>query len=283
MSRIRLTTWLAACLVATAAWGEVKIETVRYDHDDSALEGVLAYDDGVAGPRPGVLIVHAWWGRSPQETKVARRLAELGYTAMAIDMFGTGKLTDDPAQAREWATQMYTDRQLARDRLSAALAVLRDQPSVDPSRIAIIGYCFGGAMAFELAYAGAGIDAAVSYHGNPMPPMDRDKPEAKLLILHGANDPLAPMPGIIELVDTLTDTGADVQLAAFGGAQHSFTDPTADTYGIDGVRYDASADQRSWALMRLLFEELWGEPAAPVSPDAATPDAAPTATQPLGD
>ncbi|MEM0914313.1 MAG: dienelactone hydrolase family protein [Planctomycetota bacterium] len=283
MALTRPTAFLVAWLVAAAAWGEVKIGTVHYDHDGVALEGVLAYDDAIAGPRPGVLIVHAWWGRGPQETSRARQLAELGYTAMAIDMFGKGKRTEDPAQAGAWAGEMYTDRQLARDRLSAALAVLRDQPTVDPSRIAIIGYCFGGAMAFELAYAGAGIDAAISFHGNPMPPMERDKTDARLLILHGADDPLAPMPEMVSLVEALTNSGSDVQLVAFGGAQHSFTDPTADKHGIEGVRYDATADERSWALMSMLFDELWSQADTPEPAAAPEPEPAPATTQPTGE
>jgi len=273
-------TSLLACLTIAMAFcgpaaGEVKIDTLHYDHGDVTLEGVLAYDESVSGPRPGVLIVHQWWGRGPQETRRARQLAELGYAAFAIDMYGKGKRTDDPAQAKEWATALYSDRVMARDRLSKALSSLRDHPSVDPSRVAILGYCFGGAMAFELAYAGAGIDAAISFHGGPMPPLERDNIESKLLILHGADDPLTPLPDMVDLVNTLTADGADAQLVAFGGAQHSFTDPTADEHGIDGVRYDATADRRSWAQMKLLFAEVWGDLPVQILPqqaDIPTPD-----------
>jgi dienelactone hydrolase len=257
----RLVVLFFACLAASAM-AEVKIETVHYEHDNVALEGVLAYDEAVSGPRPGVLIVHQWWGRGPQETKRARQLAEQGYTAFAIDMFGKGKRTDDPAQAQAWSSALYGDRVMARDRLSKALSTLRDHGTVDPSRIAIIGYCFGGTMAFELAYAGAGIEAAVSFHGGPMSPMPRDNAKSKLLILHGTADPLTPLSDMVALADELTVGGADVQLHAFGGAQHSFTDPTADQHGIEGVRYDATAARRAWAQMLLLFEELWGPPPA---------------------
>jgi len=274
-----LTVWVAWAIGGPVA-GEVNIDTLHYDHDGVTLEGVLAYDESVSGPRPGVLIVHQWWGRGPQETQRARQLAELGYAAFAVDMYGKGKRTDDPAQAKAWATALYSDREKARDRLGKALSALRDHRSVDPSRVAILGYCFGGAMAFELAYAGAGIDAAISFHGGPMPPMDRDGIESKLLILHGADDPLTPLADMVDLLDTLTANGADAQLHAFGGAQHSFTDPTADEHGIEGVRYDAAADRRSWAQMKLLFAEVWGDLPVRIEPrQAAVPTPDPTGEQ----
>ncbi|MEO0586768.1 MAG: dienelactone hydrolase family protein, partial [Planctomycetota bacterium] len=210
------------------------------------------------GPRPAVLLVHEWWGRGDHMTRRATMLAELGYAAFALDMYGQGKLTDDPAQARTWATAFYTDRALARDRAAAGLATLRDQPSVDPSRVAVMGYCFGGTMAFELAYSGAGVDGAVSFHGNPLAPQDGDDADTRLLVLHGGDDPLVPMDAIASLLSALTQAGVDTQVHVFSGAQHSFTSVEADGHGIDGVRYDATADERSWRLMQLFFDELWG-------------------------
>lgn len=238
---------------------QVELETVTYEHDGVTLEGVLAYEDAEVGPRPAVLLVHEWWGRGDHMTRRAKQLAELGYAAFALDMYGQGKLTDDPTQAQTWATTYYTDRDLARARLATGLATLRDQPMVDPSRVAVIGYCFGGTMAFELAYAGLGVDGAVSFHGNPLAPMDGDDLDARLLVLHGGDDPLVPMDTVAGLLDALTQAGADTQVHIFSGAQHSFTNRDADAHGIDGVSYDATADRRSWQQMRLFFDELWGK------------------------
>ncbi len=258
LKSIRILGLLAGALFPVhAAQAEIVTRSVTYEHQGQTLEGYLAYDDALDGPRPGVLIVHAWWGLGDEAKMRARMLAELGYVAFALDMYGQGKLTDDPQVAGGWAGAFMQDRDQMRRRAAAGLGVLRTRPQVDPDRIAAIGYCFGGTTVMELAYAGVDLDGAVSFHGYPKPPAPGDQIKASLLVLHGADDPITPMTAVDAWVASMIQTRPDWQLVIYGGAVHSFTSRSADARGIEGAAYHADADARSWAQMKLFFDEIF--------------------------
>jgi dienelactone hydrolase len=248
-------------LLPMLAGAEIRTEQIEYRHGDAVLHGFVAWDDAADGPRPGVLVVHEWWGLDDYTRDRTRQLAELGYVAFAIDMYGEGLTTEDPQEAGRLAGRFHGDRRLGRDRAAAGLAMLAAHPLVDPQRIAAIGYCFGGTVALELARDGADIAGAVSFHGSlgtPMP-ATADTLRARILVLHGADDPLVPIEDINRFRQEMTDAEADWQFISYGGAVHSFTNPRADDRGIPGVAYNETADRRSWQHMKLFFEELFAE------------------------
>ena len=261
-----------AALVVAAAIGSaraaVRTESVEYKDGDVALEGYLAYDDALADKRPGVLIVHEWWGLSDQQERRARMLAELGYVAFALDMYGKGKLTDDPKQAGEWAGMLRNDPELARRRFEAGLKVLRDNEHTDASRIAAIGYCFGGGICLDMARMGVDLVGVVSFHGNlksAVPDALRKPITAKILVCHGADDPNVLPADVAAFEDEMRAAGADWQLIAYGGAVHAFTNPDADRHGIKGVTYNEKADRRSWEAMKQFLAEVFVEAPAGLS------------------
>jgi dienelactone hydrolase len=253
--------WLALLLILAlpiAAFGEVQTETVSYPHGDATLKGYLAYDDAQTGKRPGVLVIHEWWGLNDYAKSRARQLAELGYVAFAADMYGDGVTTTDPKKAGEWSSEVKGGP-LIRERSSLALDILRKHERVDPERVAAIGYCFGGTTVLELAYGGADIAGAVPFHGGLTIPKEEDAIRTKLLVLHGAADFFIKPETIDEFQKALREREADWQMIYYGGAVHAFTNPDADKAGIDGVAYDAAADRRSWAHMRTFFDEIFAE------------------------
>ncbi len=237
---------------------EVVTKTVTYKHGDVELEGYLAYDDALEGRRPGVLVVHEWWGLNDYAKRRARMLAELGYVAFAADMYGKGKVTADPKQASQWASHLTGDAEQWRKRALVALKVLREQPQTEGDKVAAIGYCFGGSTVLELAIGGADVDGVVSFHGG-LPKGIKPGADigAKVVICHGGADSFVKPDDITRFQNALNDAGVDWQMHTYGGAQHSFTNPGADAYGMNGVKYDKAADRRSWRHMQQLFDELF--------------------------
>ncbi len=239
----------------------VASRSVAYTDGGTELEGFLAYDPTLEGPRPGVLVVHAWWGLDDFTRDRAKALAKLGYVAFALDMYGTGKVTDDPQQAGAWAGAFRGDTPDAmRSRALAGLNVLAGDPRVDPTRLGAIGFCFGGTTVLELAWTGADVKGVVSFHGNPTAPREQDLPgiRSSILVCHGADDPFVKPAALRAFEKALRAAGADWQFVSYGGAVHAFTEPDADAHGIDGVAYDAVAAERSWALMEDFFAERLG-------------------------
>ncbi|MBL8764719.1 MAG: dienelactone hydrolase family protein [Phycisphaerae bacterium] len=246
--------------LAAATRAEVRTKTIAYTHDGVTLEGVLAWDDGVKGKRPGVLVVHEWWGHNGYARERAGKLAALGYVAFALDMYGKGKTAATPEEAQRLATPFYQDRALMRARAAAGLEVLRTQENVDASRLAAIGYCFGGTVCLELARSGADLRAVVSFHGglsNPTP-ADAGKIRAKVLVCNGADDPMVPAEERRGFKEEMSKAGVDYQFIDYGGAVHAFTNPGADAFKIPGVAYNEKADRRSWGAMRAFFDETLG-------------------------
>lgn len=247
--------WMAA------GHAEVVIEEIEYSHDGESLTGYLAVDTSHAGPRPGVLVVHEWWGLNDYVIERARMLAELGYVAFAADMYGSGKVTEHPPQAQEWMRAIAGNVEAWRARADAGLAVLRQQPGVDDTDLAAIGYCFGGATVMQLAYSGAEIDAVVSFHGSlPLPGDGQGETiKASVLAAHGEADGFVPDERVQAFQAAMEAAGVDWQMAIYGGARHGFTNPNADQYGLENVAYDALADERSWALMKAFLDERFAD------------------------
>ncbi|MCM2358020.1 MAG: dienelactone hydrolase family protein [Geobacteraceae bacterium] len=249
---------LMAALIATGAQAEVRTEKVEYRHGEAVQEGYLAYDDSLTGKRPGVLVVHEWWGLNDYAKRRAEQLARLGYVAFALDMYGKGKVTSDPKEAGRLSGYFRDDRSLMRARAAAGLAVLKGRPQVDPARIAAIGYCFGGTTVLEMARGGAELKGVVSFHGGLATPNPADAKNirGKVLVLHGAADPFVPAAEVVAFQEEMRQAGVDWQMVFYGGAVHSFTNPDAGRAGIKGVVYDERADRRSWQAMRNFFDEL---------------------------
>lgn len=250
----------AIILLGLSGIAEAKVvgQTVVYKDGETVLEGYLAYDDALAGPRPGVLIAHEWTGLGEYVKHRADMLAELGYIAFAADIYGQGVRPATPEAAGAEAGKYRSDRALLRSRMNAALAQLRNTPRVDSARIAAIGYCFGGMAVLELARSGADIAGVVSFHGSldTPNPADAKSIRGKVLVLHGAADPHVPLSAVEALAKEMSDAGVDWQLKMYGGAMHAFTNPAVNR-PESGAAYNEPADRRSWADMQAFFAELF--------------------------
>lgn len=258
MNRVALIL-IVAVAVSTQSQAKVVTKTVQYSDGDVALEGHLAWDDSIDGKRPGVLVVHEWWGLNDYARGRAEQLAKMGYVAFALDMYGKGKVTEHPQEAGQWAGMIQKNVDAWQKRALAGLEMLKQHEMVDKRRLAAIGYCFGGATVCQLAYSGAPLRGVVSFHGSlPAPAAgDADQIKAKLLICHGAVDPFIPEERIDEFQDALEKAGADWQMIYYAGAKHGFTNPAADGKGLSGLGYDKKADTRSWQHMKSFFEEIF--------------------------
>jgi dienelactone hydrolase len=251
---------IGAALVCGPAHAAVKFETINYKQGDAALEGWLAYDDATSGKRPGVLLFPAWWGPSAQDKDVAEKLAKMGYVVFVADMYGKGVRPDSiPAAAAE-SGKYYKDRPLVLARAQAGFDQLRQSPMVDTGKIAAIGYCFGGMPALDLARSGAPLVDVVTFHGSlgtPNPESDKNI-KGHVLALHGAADPIVNGEAVAKFEKELTDAGVDWQVILYGhGVMHAFTDHVHIQAPDHGIKYDETADKRSWqALTDLLKSTL---------------------------
>lgn len=252
-----LATALGLVCAAAVAQAEVRTETIEYRDGDTTLEGMLAWDDAMAGPRPGVLVVHEWWGLNDYAKSRARQLAEAGYVAFALDMYGDDRVTEHADQAGAWMNQIASNVEAWRRRALAGLEVLKAQDRVATDRLAAIGYCFGGATVMQMAYAGADLDAVVSFHGS-LPPAPESVTEIapRVLVAHGRDDQFIPAERIAAFQDGLDRVGATWEMIIYSDTRHGFTNPDAGRYGIDNVAYNERADRRSWDAMLDLFDEV---------------------------
>jgi len=256
--RILLLTAFAILFGMTAANAAVRNKTVEYKQGDTVCEGYLAWDDAQAGPRPGILVVHEWMGLGDNVRTRCNMLAELGYIALGADIYGKGVRPTTMEAAAAESGKYRADRALLRARAQAGLDTLLAQDNVDKSKIAAIGYCFGGMTVLELARAGTDIKGIVSFHGsyatdNPAKPGDI---KCKVLICNGAADPHNPREAINALQDELDSSGADWQFINYGHAMHSFTNPQANM-PQNGLQYNADADRRSWQGMLQFFDAIF--------------------------
>jgi dienelactone hydrolase len=249
---------VSSCFMKNA-YGGMHTETVEYKQDGVVLEGYLAYDDSIQGKVPGILIIHEWTGIGPYVKKRAQDIAALGYVAFAADIYGKGIRPKDAKEAAVQAGIYRSDRALMRERAKAGLEALKKQNFVDQKRIAVMGYCFGGGVALELGRSGADIAGIVSFHGNldTPHPEDANNIKAKILALHGADDPFVTREQVIVFQDEMRAAHVDWQMVIYGNAVHSFTNPDSGNDPSKGAAYNKEADMRSWEAMKLFFKELF--------------------------
>ncbi len=241
---------------ATVARAGIVTQDVVYSAAGQPYEGYIARNEGFGDQQPIVLLVHDWNGLDEYEKRRAQMLAERGYTAFAVDLYGQGVRPSNAEESQAESGKLYRDRAAMRERLFAGLARARQMPGVDPQRVVAIGYCFGGAAILEFARAGADIEGFVSFHGGLATPEGQDYSQSTgpILVLHGANDPVAPMAEVAALAEDLTAAGVDFDMELYGGVLHSFT-----VWGANAgsSRYDGRADLKSWdALLTFLDEQF---------------------------
>ncbi len=227
----------------------MQTETIRYNDGATECVGYIAHPDGT-GRAPAVLIAHAWDGCDEFVQSKARDLAGLGYTGIALDVYGGGRRGSDPQENAALMQPFLDDRVMLRRRLAAGVGYAAGHPLVDATRMAAIGYCFGGLCVLDMARSGADLQGVVSFHGlfTPADGVPNAKVKARVLALHGYDDPMVPPPAVLALATELTESGADWQIHAYGNTLHAFTNPAAKDRAF-GAYYDANADRRSWQTM----------------------------------
>ena len=259
MTRLLLAGLLLTAVPALAA---VVGKPVEYKANGLSMKGYLAYDNAIKGKRPGVLIVHEWWGLNNYARRRADMLAQEGYVALAVDMYGNGKTADHPKDAGAFSAAVNSDPAAALARFKAAMITLQHQPWTDGGKIAAIGYCFGGGQVLNMARAGLPLKAVVSFHGS-LPtdhPAKAGQVKAKVRVFTGAADPMAPPDVVKAFEKEMQDAKADYNLVSYPGAMHSFTNPDADKLGKQfdlPLKYDAAADHDSWTQTLAFFKEIF--------------------------
>jgi len=236
----------------------IATRTIEYRDGGDVFEAYMAWDDSSRDTRPAVLISHAWAGRGEQEEHRAEQLAELGYVGFALDMYGKGKRGTSKEENAALMQPLIDDRTVLQRRMNLALDVCRKQKEVDGDRVAAMGFCFGGLCALDLARTGAEVAGVASFHGLFSPPgnTDGNRISAKVLVLHGWDDPMAKPDQVLALAEELSAMGADWQIHAYGDTVHAFTNPAADDPDF-GTVYDADADRRSWQSLQLFLAEIF--------------------------
>jgi len=237
----------------------MKTETIEYRSGATTMRGFLAYDETQKGKRPGVLIAHDILGLGEDPKRRAQMLAGLGYVALAIDMYGDGKTPAGFPEGMEWLMPLMTNRAELRARVNAARDKLASLPQVDGGKTAAIGYCFGGAVVLELARSGADVNGVVSFHGalSSPTPADAKNIKGKVLVCHGADDPIVPPPEVEAFLKEMKDSGCNWQFIAYGNTLHSFTNPAVDGMNNPAAKYNAQSDRRSWNEMQDFFDEIF--------------------------
>jgi len=239
----------------------VQTEILHYRQGETDFQSVLVYDDAVPGRRPGILVCPEWWGLNDYAKRRAEMLAHLGYVALAVDLYGSGRTTEDPQLARQLSHELKSNRSLLRQRLNAALAQLTNDPRVDPHQIAAIGYCFGGTAVLELARSGAELRGVVAFHpGLDSPnPTDGRNIKGRVLVCYGANDTSSSAKDVDAFEQEMRQSNVDWQMNVYGKALHGFTNPAADQRALPGLAYNAEADHRSWQAMKSFLDELFAK------------------------
>lgn len=253
--------FLTACIAPAAA--ALVTQDIQYALGDKVFKGYVAYDDAIEGKRPGILVVHEWWGYNEYARKRAEMLAQLGYVALAVDMYGDGKTADHPDTAGAFAGEVSRDMQgTGKERFALAMEQLKNHPMTDPEKIAAIGYCFGGGTVLHMARYGLDLDGVVSFHGSLATdtPAQPGQVKARVLVCNGANDSMVTAEQIAMFEQEMTAAGVDYRLINYEGATHSFTNPGADALGEKfgmPIAYNAAADQKSWQDMQDFFKEIF--------------------------
>jgi len=243
------------------AMTQIKEDAVSYKSDTTTFNSYVVYDENKEGKRPVVLVVHEWWGLNDYVRGRARQLADMGYVAMAVDMFGGGKTAENPGDAEKLATPFYANPQLAKTRLDAAFAKLKEYSQADTANVAAIGYCFGGFVVLNAAKLGAGLKGVVSFHGALAGvPANKDLLKAKIFVAHGGADPFVPEAEVAAFKKGMDSVGADYTFKVYPNATHAFTNPNATETGKKfniPIAYNAAADSASWKDMKEFFGRVF--------------------------
>jgi len=254
---------LIMCMAGLATGGpRIKGAIVEYSAQGVVMKGYLAYDENIKGQRPGVLVVHEWWGLNDYARKRARMLAELGYTALAVDMYGNDKVAAHPADAQKFSAELMKDFAVAKARFLAGMELLKQQPTVDPNKIAAIGYCLGGGIVLNMARQGADLKGVASFHGSlsPVKPAQAGVVKARILVLHGDADRFITAEQIAAFKKEMKDAGVAFRFISYPGATHSFTNPDADKLAKEfnmPIAYNAEADRKSWKELKTFLARLF--------------------------
>ena len=236
-------------------------EMVTYNSPTTEMKGYIAFDDTKKAKRPGIIVVHEWWGHNDYTRERADMLAELGYVALAVDMYGDGQQAAHPDDARKFAGMVISNLDEAKARFDAALATLKANPNVDSENIAAIGYCFGGSVVLSMANAGYDLDAVAAFHSGvqlPIPPSENMK--SKILVANGADDPFVTPESVLAYKEAMDAVGADYKYIAYPGAVHGFTSKGADALGEKfsmPLKYQKEADEASWTELQNLLKSVF--------------------------
>jgi dienelactone hydrolase len=238
----------------------IKEEPVTYTVGGKSYKGYVTYDSNQVGIRPAVLVVHEWWGLTDYLRTRAKKLAELGYISMAVDMYGDGKTAPDPKTAMALATPYYKDPTMAKTVLDAAINKLKSYSETDTSKMAAIGYCYGGYIVLNAAKLGADLKGVVSFHGDlsGVSP-NKDAIKAKILVCHGDSDSFVN-PQVAGFKKSMDSAGVDYTFKSYPNATHAFTNPAATANGIKfsmPIKYNAAADTASWNDMKVFFKKIF--------------------------
>jgi dienelactone hydrolase len=259
-------------LAANPAHADLVKREVTYKDGKTVLKGYYVYDNATKSPMPGILVIHEWWGNNEYSRGRAEQLAGLGYAAFAVDMYGDGKTAANPDEAQKLSKPFYDDRGLMLRRAEAGLKALKDQTQVDRTRLGVIGYCFGGAVALEMARRGEDVKGVVSFHGNlaSPEPAEPGRVKAQVLVLNGDDDKFVSKEEKETFAKEMTAAGVTYRSVDYPGATHAFTNPAATEMGEKfklPIAYNESADKQSWEEMKKFFALLFAEkPASPPTP-----------------
>ncbi len=257
----RLLLSLALLLVSATSLAAVEGEEVSYSANGTTLKGWLAYDGLAMGKRPAVLVVHEWWGHNAYARKRANMLAKLGYVALAVDMYGDGKQANHPGDAGKFAAEVSKNKPLTKVRFEAAMKLLRDDARVDGTKLAAIGYCFGGGVVLNMAREGEDLRGVASFHGGLTTDMPAQKGQVKaqVRVFTGADDKMIPAAQVSAFKQEMEKAGVNYQVVVYPGAMHAFTNPDADELGKKfnmPVAYNAAADKDSWAQLQVFLADV---------------------------
>ncbi len=253
---------VSAIALSASAEQNIKGKEVSYSSGSTVMKGYLAYDKNIKGKRPGILVVHEWWGHNEYVRKRARMLAAMGYAALAVDMYGDGKQAMHPDDAGKFSSEVMKNFDTAKARFTAAMDFLKKQHIVDPGEIAAIGYCFGGGVVLNMARQGIDLKGVASFHGSlaAVKPAQPGAVKAKILVLHGEDDKFTTAEQIDAFKKEMKDAKADFQFITYPGAMHSFTNPDADAYAKKfnlPLGYNAEADKKSWEELRRFLSQIF--------------------------
>ena len=249
-------------LTSTAS-AKIHTETVNYSSGGVQLTGFLAYEDSIKAKRPGILVVHEWWGHNKHAQDRARKLAQLGYTAFALDMYGDGKLADHPDKAGEFMNAAFKNWEASQAKFRAAKKILQSHETVDAEKIGAIGFCFGGAVSIRMARGGENLKGVVAFHSAlpNQPPIDKGQVSAAILVINGAEDAFLKSETVASFVKEMVDANTDFTYMSLKGVRHSYTNPMADEFSkkfnLPALKYDKQADKKSWRVMHRFFNRAF--------------------------